>query len=57
MTRSAALLFVLTVTLAIMAAIGWMLKEFGTGFAAGALCATLFWEVVHRISKGYWFTG
>lgn len=57
MSKSLAILFVLAVTLAIMAAIGWMLQQYGWRFAAGMICATVFWEVVHRISKGYWFTG
>lgn len=57
MTRSLAILFVLTVTLAIMAALGFMFRELGWQFAGGFLVATIFWEVTHRLSKGYWFTG
>lgn len=57
MTKSFATLLFLAITLGIMAAIGWMLSQYGWQFAAGLLCGTVFWEVVHRISKGYWFTG
>lgn len=57
MTKSLATLIFIAITLAIMAAIGWMFREFGTAFAGGVLCGTVFWEVVHRLSKGYWFTG
>lgn len=57
MLKSAALLIFLAITLAIMAAIGWMAQQYGWEFAAGMLCATVFWEVVHRITKGYWFSG
>ena len=57
MTKSLATLLFIAITLAIMAAIGWMFSEFGWQYAAGVASGTLFWEVVHRISKGYWFTG
>ena len=57
MSKALATLLFIAVTLGIMAAIGWMFSQWGWEFAAGVLAATLFWEVVHRLTKGYWFTG
>ena len=57
MSRSAARLFVIAVTLAIMGTIGWMAKEYGAGFMGGLAAGILFREVTFRLSHGYWFTG
>lgn len=57
MTKSLATLLFIAITLGIMGAIGWLFSQYGWEYAAGVLSATVFWEVVHRLSKGHWFTG
>ena len=57
MSKALATLLFIAVTLGIMACIGWLFSEYGWQYAAGFASATIFWEVVHRLTKGYWFTG
>ena len=41
----------------VMFGLAWIFKDQGTSFTVGFLFATIFWEVCHRLTKGYWFTG